>query len=114
MSPEVLAKLGAQFPDQPSLPTDLAALTASYPGLCLVVEVDGRRAALLVDSLVGQQQVVVKALDTNLQKMLSKQMTPEKAMAQTAADWEKITNRRGRAKQVRALRAQQAAWPKVL
>lgn len=34
--------------------------------LCLVVEIDGRRAALLVDALVGQQQVVVKSLDTNL------------------------------------------------
>ena len=34
--------------------------------LCLVVEVDSRRAALLVDSLVGQQQLVVKSLDTNL------------------------------------------------
>ena len=34
--------------------------------LCLVVEVDNRRAALLVDHLVGQQQLVVKSLDTNL------------------------------------------------
>jgi two-component system chemotaxis sensor kinase CheA len=34
--------------------------------LCLVVEVDGRRAALLVDSLIGQQQLVVKSLDANL------------------------------------------------
>lgn len=34
--------------------------------LCLVVEIDGRRAALLVDALVGQQQLVVKSLDTNL------------------------------------------------
>ena len=34
--------------------------------LCLVIEIDGRRAALLVDALVGQQQLVVKALDTNL------------------------------------------------
>ena len=34
--------------------------------LCLVVEVDNRRAALLVDALVGQQQLVVKSLETNL------------------------------------------------
>ncbi len=34
--------------------------------ICLVVEVDNRRAALLVDSLIGQQQLVVKSLDTNL------------------------------------------------
>jgi two-component system chemotaxis sensor kinase CheA len=34
--------------------------------LCLVVEVDNRRAALLVDRLIGQQQLVVKSLDANL------------------------------------------------
>ncbi len=34
--------------------------------LCLVVEVDSRRAALLVDSLIGQQQLVVKSLETNM------------------------------------------------
>jgi two-component system chemotaxis sensor kinase CheA len=34
--------------------------------LCLVVEVDNRRAALLVDSLIGQQQLVVKSVETNL------------------------------------------------
>ena len=34
--------------------------------LCLVVEVDGRRAALLVDTLIGQQQLVVKSLESNL------------------------------------------------
>ncbi len=37
--------------------------------LCLVVEVDNRRAALLVDGLVGQQQLVVKSLETNLHKV---------------------------------------------
>jgi len=37
--------------------------------LCLVVEVDNRRAALLVDSLVGQQQLVVKSLDDNLHRV---------------------------------------------
>jgi len=31
-----------------------------------VVEVDNRRAALLVDHLVGQQQLVVKSLEANL------------------------------------------------
>ena len=33
--------------------------------LCLVVEMDGQKTALLMDSLIGQQQVVVKSLDTN-------------------------------------------------
>jgi two-component system chemotaxis sensor kinase CheA len=34
--------------------------------IALVVEVDNRRSALLVDNLVGQQQLVVKSLDANL------------------------------------------------
>jgi hypothetical protein len=55
-----------------------------------------------------------QALDTELQKVLSKQTSPEAAMAAAASAWEKITNRRGRSKQVTALKAQQAAWPKVL
>jgi two-component system chemotaxis sensor kinase CheA len=46
------------------------AKTADAPArtehICLVVEVDNRRAALLVDSLIGQQQLVVKSLDANL------------------------------------------------
>ena len=66
-----------------------------------------------ISGMIGAAEYT-QALDTNLQKVLSKQMSPEKAMADTAAAWEKITNRRGRAKQVRALKAQQAAWPKVL
>jgi two-component system, chemotaxis family, sensor kinase CheA len=45
----------------------LPATTMRRPEpLCLVVEVDNRRAALLVDSLIGQQQLVVKSLDNNL------------------------------------------------
>jgi len=45
----------------------LPAGTAARPDpLCLVVEVDNRRAALLVDQLVGQQQLVVKSLENNL------------------------------------------------
>jgi len=34
--------------------------------LCLVVEVDNRRAALLIEGLLGQQQLVVKSLDAHL------------------------------------------------
>ena len=34
-------------------------------GIVVVVEGDGRRAGLLVDGLLGQQQVVIKSLDTN-------------------------------------------------
>ncbi len=46
---------------------ELPAGEAARPEpLCLVVEVDNRRAALLVDSLIGQQQLVVKSLEANL------------------------------------------------
>ena len=47
--------------------TELPAGAGPRPDpICLVVEVDSRRAALMVDQLVGQQQLVVKSLDTNL------------------------------------------------
>lgn len=37
--------------------------------LAVVLEADGARAALLVDELIGQQQVVVKSLETNFRKV---------------------------------------------
>lgn len=38
-------------------------------GIVVILEADGSRAALLVDELVGQQQVVVKNLETNYRKV---------------------------------------------
>ncbi|MBV9049268.1 MAG: extracellular solute-binding protein [Solirubrobacterales bacterium] len=55
-----------------------------------------------------------QALDTNLQKVLTKQLAPEQAMAQTATAWEGITNRIGREKQIAAIKADRAAWPTVV
>jgi hypothetical protein len=46
--PEVLDKLGAQFPEKPSLSADLAALTAGYPGFCLGLEVRPDRKLYLI------------------------------------------------------------------
>jgi two-component system, chemotaxis family, sensor kinase CheA len=37
--------------------------------IAVIVETDGSKAALLVDELVGQQQVVVKSLETNFRKV---------------------------------------------
>lgn len=54
-----------------------------------------------------------QALDENLQKALSKQITAEQAMANTAAAWEKTTNRIGRDKQIAAIKANRAAWPTI-
>ena len=38
-------------------------------GIVVILEADGNRVALLVDELVGQQQVVVKNLETNYRKV---------------------------------------------
>ncbi|HXD39224.1 MAG TPA: chemotaxis protein CheA [Ramlibacter sp.] len=37
--------------------------------IAVIVEAEGRNAAVLVDALVGQQQVVVKSLETNFRKV---------------------------------------------
>ena len=54
------------------------------------------------------------ALDENLMAALTKAKTPEQAMADAAAEWEKITRRTGRDKIVEAVRGNMAAWPTVL
>jgi two-component system chemotaxis sensor kinase CheA len=38
-------------------------------GIMVLLEVDGRRAALFVDALLGQHQVVIKNLETNYRKV---------------------------------------------
>jgi two-component system, chemotaxis family, sensor kinase CheA len=38
-------------------------------GIAVIVETDGSKAVLLVDELVGQQQVVVKSLETNFRRV---------------------------------------------
>jgi two-component system chemotaxis sensor kinase CheA len=38
-------------------------------GLVVIAEHEGRQAALLVDELLGQQQVVIKSLEANFQKL---------------------------------------------
>jgi two-component system chemotaxis sensor kinase CheA len=43
--------------------------SAQGGGIAVIVETDGCDAALLVDELVGQQQVVVKSLETNFRKV---------------------------------------------
>jgi two-component system, chemotaxis family, sensor kinase CheA len=38
---------------------------ALHDGLIMVVEGDGRRAGLFIDDLLGQQQVVIKSMETH-------------------------------------------------
>jgi two-component system chemotaxis sensor kinase CheA len=39
-------------------------------GIIVILESEGKKAALQVDSLVGQQQVVVKNLESNFRKVV--------------------------------------------
>ncbi len=43
--------------------------TKPSEGIAVIVEVDGKKAALFVDDLVGQQQVVVKNIESNYKKI---------------------------------------------
>jgi two-component system, chemotaxis family, sensor kinase CheA len=55
-------RLSKLFPPPPGQP-------AGAEAIAVIVEADGGCAALLVDSLVGQQQVVVKSLEANFRKV---------------------------------------------
>jgi two-component system chemotaxis sensor kinase CheA len=43
--------------------------TSPADGIVVILEVDGKKAALFIDELVGQQQVVVKNLESNYRKV---------------------------------------------
>ena len=44
--------------------------TSPSEGICVILETEGRKAALFVDDLVGLQQVVVKNLESNYRKVV--------------------------------------------
>lgn len=46
-----------------------AGVTDPTEGVLVLIEADGRKSALFVDRLVGQQQVVIKSLETNYRKV---------------------------------------------
>ena len=52
-----------------------------------------------------------QALDQELQKMLTKQQSPEQAMKNTERRWNQITKRLGTERQAKAIRASYAAFP---
>jgi multiple sugar transport system substrate-binding protein len=52
-----------------------------------------------------------QALDEELQKMLTKQQSPEKAMKNVADRWDKITDRLGKPRQAKAVVKSYAAFP---
>ncbi|EMR13255.1 CheA signal transduction histidine kinase [Methylophaga lonarensis MPL] len=48
---------------------NLPASAAAEKGLMVVVEAEGQQMGLCVDDLLGQQQVVIKSLETNYRKV---------------------------------------------
>lgn len=44
-------------------------ITSPTEGVLLILEADGKKSALFVDRLVGQQQVVIKSLETNFKRI---------------------------------------------
>ncbi|MDP3086571.1 MAG: chemotaxis protein CheW, partial [Methylotenera sp.] len=44
-------------------------ITDPTKGVLVLIESDGKKSALFVDRLVGQQQVVIKSLETNFKKV---------------------------------------------
>jgi two-component system chemotaxis sensor kinase CheA len=46
-----------------------ARITDPSEGIVVILETEGKKAALFVDELVGQQQVVVKNLEANYRKV---------------------------------------------
>jgi ferric-dicitrate binding protein FerR (iron transport regulator) len=52
-----------------------------------------------------------QALDQELQKMLTKQQSPERAMRNVERRWNQITKRLGTERQARAIRESYAAFP---
>lgn len=48
---------------------DISSLTDTAAGIAVILEADGCKAALLIDELVGQQQVVVKNLEANYRRV---------------------------------------------
>lgn len=44
-------------------------VTSVHDGILIILEAEGRKAALFVDDLVGQHQVVIKSLETNYRRV---------------------------------------------
>lgn len=63
-----------------------------------------------IAGLAGANEYI-QALDVNLQKALSGQSSPEKALEEVAKAWDKTTDKLGRDKQAAAWKAQRPAWP---
>jgi two-component system chemotaxis sensor kinase CheA len=45
------------------------AIASFTEGIMIILEADGTKAALFVDAMVGQHQVVIKSLESNYRKV---------------------------------------------
>ena len=96
-----VACLGDPLVRESYTPRQVNVLAMTLPG-----------AAPSITSLKGANQYI-QALDINLQKALSGQLSPQKALDAVAAAWDRTTNKVGRARQIKAWRASKAGWPKM-
>ena len=86
--------------------------TQLHEGLIMVVEGDGRRVGLFVDDLLGQQQVVIKSLETNFRRVdgVSGRDDPRRRRGRADSRRTRIDPRRPRCAQRPDARELQRNW----
>ena len=87
-------------------------VAGSYKDYHIPVYVESIERAVPPININGTNEYV-NALDTNLQAVMTGQKTAEEAMADTAAEWEEITDRLGRDRQIEQLQAELDGWPTI-
>jgi len=103
---------GYQDPCKVACLTDPLVRSSYTPRTVDVLAMTVPGAAPSITALKGANEYI-QALDINLQKALSGQLSPQKALDAVAASWDRTTNKVGRARQVAAWRASKAGWPKM-
>jgi len=86
---------------------------ASYHPYHIPVYIDTIKHSAAPINIPGVTEYV-SALDTNLQEALTGHKTAEQAMHDTAVAWEKITDAKGRAKQIEAIKAAKKSFSTVV
>ncbi len=103
---------GYQDPCKVACLTDPLVRSSYTPRTVDVLALTLPGAAPSITALKGANQYI-QALDINLQKALSGQVSPKAALDAVAASWDQTTNKVGRARQIKAWRASKAGWPTV-
>jgi len=103
---------GYQDPCKVACLTDPLVRSSYTPRTVDVIAMTLPGAAPSITALKGANEYI-QALDINLQKALSGQVSPQAALDAVAKSWDQTTNKVGRAKQIAAWRASKAGWPKI-